>query len=413
MQIAAFTAMIDTVGNIVDRPNLCLVPQSLERFGNTGQLKGTFMAETSKAAEGKHLSIRGLTHSYGGQNAISDISFEIEAGEIVALLGPSGCGKSTVLRAIAGLIQPKSGVIKLGGQDLANVSARSRGIGMVFQNYALFPHLTVAENIAYPLACQQVPRAKRRERVEEMLSLVQLKSYGNRLPRELSGGQQQRVAVARAIAGRPSLLLLDEPFGALDRALRFDLQVELLHLQKTLGITTLIVTHDQEEAQSLAGRLVLMNKGNVEQIDTPMAVYDRPKTLFVNTFIGQANVLHGTVERLDADATSIALVNGKAIALPRRLNFTIGSKVTMTFRPEDVRLSANPSDLALPARVTVSVPLGPTLVHDLLLDDGTGLRASQVRSPSTFIPEPGAQLFAEIDTARCHAFPSEPEASSQ
>nr|WP_320197939.1 ABC transporter ATP-binding protein [Agrobacterium sp. rho-13.3]MDX8306794.1 ABC transporter ATP-binding protein [Agrobacterium sp. rho-13.3]MDX8306875.1 ABC transporter ATP-binding protein [Agrobacterium sp. rho-13.3] len=371
------------------------------------------MADASKAAEGKQLSVRGLTHSYGGQNAISDISFEVAAGEIVALLGPSGCGKSTVLRAIAGLIQPKSGVIQLGGQDLANVSARSRGIGMVFQNYALFPHLTVAENIAYPLACQQVPRAKRKERVEEMLSLVQLKGYGNRLPRELSGGQQQRVAVARAIAGRPSLLLLDEPFGALDRALRFDLQVELLHLQKTLGITTLIVTHDQEEAQSLAGRLVLMNKGNVEQIDTPMAVYDRPKTLFVNTFIGQANLLHGTVETLDAEATTIALTNGKTLVLPRRLNFTVGSRVTITFRPEDVRLSTKPSEFALPARLTVSVPLGPTLVHDLLLEDGTGLRASQVRGPSTFIPEPGAQLFAEIDTLRCHAFPSEPEASSE
>lgn len=264
------------------------------------------MSQTSNAAEGKQLSVRGLTHSYGGLNAISDISFEIAAGEIVALLGPSGCGKSTVLRAIAGLIQPKSGVIQLGGEDIANVSARARGIGMVFQNYALFPHLTVAENIAYPLACQKVGRTERRERIEEMLSLVQLKGFGHRLPRELSGGQQQRVAVARAIAGRPSLLLLDEPFGALDRALRFDLQVELLHLQKTLGITTLIVTHDQEEAQSLAGRLVLMNKGNVEQIDTPMAVYDRPRSLFVNTFIGQANVLHGTVDRVEAEATTIS-----------------------------------------------------------------------------------------------------------
>ncbi|MGO4318421.1 ABC transporter ATP-binding protein [Agrobacterium tumefaciens] len=371
------------------------------------------MAEASKSGEGKQLSVRGVTHSYGGQNAISDITFEVEAGEIVALLGPSGCGKSTVLRAIAGLIQPKSGAIQLGGQDLANVSARSRGIGMVFQNYALFPHLTVAENIAYPLACQHVPWAERRERVEEMLSLVQLKNYGNRLPRELSGGQQQRVAVARAIAGRPSLLLLDEPFGALDRALRFDLQVELLHLQKTLGITTLIVTHDQEEAQSLAGRLVLMNKGNIEQIDTPMAVYDRPKTLFVNTFIGQANLLHGTVQGLDAEATTIALANGKPLVLPRRLNFTIGSKVTITFRPEDVRLSTAPRGFSLPARLTVSVPLGPTLVHDLLLEEGMGLRASQVRGPSTFIPESGAQLFVEIDTTRCHAFPSEPEPSSE
>uniref|UniRef100_UPI003EB99D98 ABC transporter ATP-binding protein n=1 Tax=Agrobacterium leguminum TaxID=2792015 RepID=UPI003EB99D98 len=395
---------------IADRPHLRLRPTSATPSAMQAQPKGTFMSHTSNAAEGKQLSVRGLTHSYGGQNAISDISFEIEAGEIVALLGPSGCGKSTVLRAIAGLIQPKSGVIQLGGEDLANVAARARGIGMVFQNYALFPHLTVAENIAYPLACQKIGRSERRERVEEMLSLVQLKGFGHRLPRELSGGQQQRVAVARAIAGRPSLLLLDEPFGALDRALRFDLQVELLHLQKTLGITTLIVTHDQEEAQSLAGRLVLMNKGNVEQIDTPMAVYDRPRTLFVNTFIGQANVLHGTVDRVETEATTISLANGRVLVLPRRLNFTTGSKVTITFRPEDVRLSATPSASALPARLTVSVPLGPTLVHDLLLEDGTNLRSSEVRGPSTFIPEPGAQLFAEIDTMRCHAFPSEPEA---
>ncbi|MCW8281767.1 ABC transporter ATP-binding protein [Agrobacterium sp. InxBP2] len=395
---------------IADQPHLRLMNTRATSSSVQAQTKGTFMSQASNASEGRQLSVRGLTHSYGGQNAISDISFEMNAGEIVALLGPSGCGKSTVLRAIAGLIQPKSGVIQLGGEDLANVSARARGIGMVFQNYALFPHLTVAENIAYPLACQKVGRSERRERVEEMLSLVRLKGFGHRLPRELSGGQQQRVAVARAIAGRPSLLLLDEPFGALDRALRFDLQVELLHLQKTLGITTLIVTHDQEEAQSLAGRLVLMNKGNVEQIDTPMAVYDRPKTLFVNTFIGQANVLHGTVDRLDAEATLVTLANGKALVLPRRLNFTTGSKVTVTFRPEDVRLSATSSASALPARLTVSVPLGPTLVHDLLLEDGTNLRSSEVRAPSTFIPEPGAQLFAEIDTMRCHAFPSEPEA---
>ncbi|MBB4105804.1 ABC transporter ATP-binding protein [Allorhizobium borbori] len=371
------------------------------------------MSHITNAIEGKQLSVNGLTHSYGGQNAIDDISFEINAGEIVALLGPSGCGKSTVLRAIAGLIQPKSGGIHLGGQDLAHVSARSRGIGMVFQNYALFPHLTVAENIAYPLACQQVPREQRRARVEEMLSLVQLKGYGNRLPRELSGGQQQRVAVARAIAGRPSLLLLDEPFGALDRALRFDLQVELLHLQKTLGITTLIVTHDQEEAQSLASRLVLMNKGHVEQIDTPMAVYDRPKTLFVNTFIGQANVLRGTISQLGAEATVIALADGATLNLPRRLSFTIGSQVTITFRPEEVRLSSEPGENRLGARLTVSVPLGPTLVHDLVLADGTNLRASEVRGPSTFIPDTGTQLFAEIDTARCHVFPVEPEVSQQ
>lgn len=357
----------------------------------------------------KRLSVKGLTHSYGGKNAISDVSFHIEAGEIVALLGPSGCGKSTVLRAIAGLIQPEAGKIFLGDQNLAVMSARARGIGMVFQNYALFPHLTVAENIAYPLACQQVSRTERKQRVEEMLALVRLRDFGNRLPRELSGGQQQRVAVARAIVGRPSLLLLDEPFGALDRALRFDLQVELLHLQKTLGITTLIVTHDQEEAQSLANRLVLMNKGQVEQIDTPMAVYDKPSTLFVNTFIGQTNMLHGTVRQLETDSTLVMLNDNKALRLPRRLNFTEGSKVTVTFRPEEIRLTSQQSSSTQPVRTTLSVPLGPSLVHDLALEDGTSLRASELRGPSTFIPAPGTQLFAEIDTSRCHVFPAEPE----
>ncbi|WP_163875323.1 ABC transporter ATP-binding protein [Rhizobium laguerreae] len=394
-------------------PHLRLVPETAQQSVTSTQNQGGPMLGIPNTAERKRLSVQGLTHSYGGQNAISDVAFDIEAGEIVALLGPSGCGKSTVLRAIAGLIQPKTGRIVLGEKDLADVSARSRGVGMVFQNYALFPHLTVAENIAYPLACQKLPRTERKARVEEMLSLVRLKDYGNRLPRELSGGQQQRVAVARAIAGRPSLLLLDEPFGALDRALRFDLQVELLHLQKTLGITTLIVTHDQEEAQSLANRLVLMNKGNVEQIDTPMTVYDRPKTLFVNTFIGQANLLNGTVLRLDAESTLIGLANDRTLLLPRRLNFTLGSKVTITFRPEEVRLSTRPGESTLPVRMTVSVPLGPSLVHDLVLEDGTGLRASEVRGPTTFIPEPGTQLFAEIDTARCHAFPAEPEIMSE
>ncbi|MBY5790162.1 ABC transporter ATP-binding protein [Rhizobium leguminosarum] len=394
-------------------PHLRLVPETALQSVTSTQNQGGPMPGIPNTAERKRLSVQGLTHSYGGQNAISDVAFDIEAGEIVALLGPSGCGKSTVLRAIAGLIQPKTGRIVLGEKDLADVSARSRGVGMVFQNYALFPHLTVAENIAYPLACQKLPRTERKARVEEMLSLVRLKDYGNRLPRELSGGQQQRVAVARAIAGRPSLLLLDEPFGALDRALRFDLQVELLHLQKTLGITTLIVTHDQEEAQSLANRLVLMNKGNVEQIDTPMTVYDRPKTLFVNTFIGQANLLNGTVLRLNADSTLIGLANDRTLLLPRRLNFTLGSKVMITFRPEEVRLSTQPSESTLPVRMTVSVPLGPSLVHDLVLEDGTGLRASEIRGPTTFIPEPGTQLFAEIDTARCHAFPAEPEIMSE
>lgn len=353
------------------------------------------------------LTVRGLTHSYGGAAAVDDVSFTVPAGAIAALLGPSGCGKSTVLRAIAGLIAPRSGSIELGKTNLASLPARERGIGMVFQNYALFPHLTVAENIAYPLACQHVPRTERRERVAEMLDLVQLAEYGRRLPRELSGGQQQRVAVARAIAPRPSLLLLDEPFGALDRALRFDLQVEMLRLQKTLGITTLIVTHDQEEAQSLAGSLVLMNKGRIEQIDTPMAVYDRPQTLFVNSFIGQANQFEATVEMLEAGATTLRLRTGEVLSLPRKLDFVTGAAVVATCRPEHVSLVDAPTANTMTATVGVSVPLGPSLVHDLILANGGELRASQSRGPETRIPAAGSTVFASIDTARCHVFPAQ------
>lgn len=360
------------------------------------------------ATQSGALLVDGLTHSYGSELAIEDVSFDIAPGEIVALLGPSGCGKSTVLRAIAGLIKPAQGQILLAGKHLSGVAARERGIGMVFQNYALFPHLTVEENVAYPLACKHVPKAMRKERVRELLALIQLDGFGRRLPRELSGGQQQRVAVARALAASPSLLLLDEPFGALDRALRFDLQVEMLRLQKSVGITTLIVTHDQEEAQSLASRLVLMNKGHVEQIDTPSMVYDRPKTLFVNSFIGQANQFRANVTELSPGGSLLTLAaTGSTIALSRRLDFALGIPVVLTCRPEEVAVHPQPIADSLPARLVVSVPLGPTLVHELELADGSQVRASQMRSAAGFVPSPGDQVHVTIDAARSHVFPAQ------
>lgn len=338
---------------------------------------------------------------------VRNLNLDIRRGEFLTMLGPSGSGKTTTLMMLAGFEPATHGEILLNGRQINRVPPDKRGIGMVFQNYALFPHLTVAENIAYPLACQHVPREERRERVAEMLDLVQLGDFGRRLPRELSGGQQQRVAVARALAPKPSLLLLDEPFGALDRALRFDLQVEMLRLQKTLGITTLIVTHDQEEAQSLASSLVLMNRGRIEQIGTPMAVYDQPQTLFVNRFIGQANQLEAAVEALEQDATTLRLRSGETLSLPRRLDFVTGAAVVATCRPEDVSLVEAPAANTLAATVGLSVPLGPNLVHDLVLTGGGELRASQSRGPETRIPAPGATVFASIDTARCHVFPAQ------
>ena len=350
------------------------------------------------------LVVQGLSHSYAGVPAVEDVSFEIPAGETAALLGPSGCGKSTVLRAIAGLIRPDAGSIVLNGKDLSHVPARARGIGMVFQSYALFPHLTVAENIAYPLACRGMRRSGRRARTAELLSLMRLDGFGRRLPRELSGGQQQRVAVARALAGEPSLLLLDEPFGALDRALRTDLQVEMLKLQRSLGITTLIVTHDQEEAQSLATRLILMNKGHIEQIDTPTRVYDRPESLFVNSFIGHANQVNGMVERVEDSQTSIRLVTDDLLTLPRRLNFLAGADIVVTCRPEEVKLSLTPGPNTIKAEVSASIPLGPLMIHHLSLGSDEDWRAAGMRDPASVAPFPGQRLHVQVDVTQCHVF---------
>jgi putative spermidine/putrescine transport system ATP-binding protein len=359
-------------------------------------------ADMARAGE---LTVSHLSHAYGGKMAVNDVNFTVPAGEVAALLGPSGCGKSTVLRAIAGLIRPDRGAIALGGGDLTRLPARARGIGMVFQNYALFPHLTVAENIAYPLACQRVRRAERQARVAQLLATMRLEGFGARLPRVLSGGQQQRVAVARALAARPSLLLLDEPFGALDRALRFDVQVEMLRLQRALGITTLLVTHDQEEAQSLASRLILMNRGRVEQIDTPTAIYDRPRTLFVNSFIGSASQLAGTVVTSGPDRGVIRVGDGTSLALPRSLPFVAGSPVVVTCRPEHVTLAGGPGPNRLAARLIVSIPLGPTLVHDLQLADGTSVRVSEPRATRHAPARPETLVHVEVDMERAHVFP--------
>ena len=350
---------------------------------------------------GGALEVIGLSHAYGATAAIDEVAFSVPEGEIVALLGPSGCGKSTVLRAIAGLVRPQHGRVLLGGIDFTGVPARLRGIGMVFQSYALFPHMTAAENIAYPMACKGVKRPARRQRVSELLSLVRLEAHASRLPRQLSGGQQQRVALARALAAQPSLLLLDEPFGALDRALRFDLQVELLRLQKSIGITTLIVTHDQEEARVLASQLVLMNKGRVEQIGTPTELYDHPKTLFASSFIGQSSRLAGTT----VNETGILLSTGEMLTMPQRLPFVDGSKVILVCRPEHIRIARQPSANMLTARLLVTLPFGPSTLQEFQLADGTELRSAVPRDTAV-AASAGDQVSVAIDLAQVLVFPA-------
>ncbi|MDU6493934.1 ABC transporter ATP-binding protein, partial [Bradyrhizobium sp.] len=236
----------------------------------------TRVAETRTEARGCALMLQGVGHSFGATVALESIDLAVARGELIALLGPSGCGKTTLLQIIAGFLQPSRGAVSFDGVRIDRTPANRRRIGMVFQNYALFPHLTVAENVAYGLRARKSPGAMVKQRVAEMLARVQMTSFGDRFPRQLSGGQQQRVALARALAIDPVLVLLDEPFSALDKNLRLDMQIEIKSLLKSCGVTSIMVTHDQEEALSMADRIVVLNKGRIEQIDTPDALYDAP-----------------------------------------------------------------------------------------------------------------------------------------
>ncbi|CAL8481238.1 ABC transporter ATP-binding protein [Caballeronia sp. S22] len=240
-----------------------------------------------------YLQLNGLVKRYDDFVAVKECTLSIERGELVCLLGPSGCGKTTTLQMVAGLVTPTSGRIILDGEDITNVKPSARGLGIVFQSYALFPHMTVQENVSFGLEMRRVSSADRKKRVQEALELVHLERFGERFPRELSGGQRQRVAMARALVIEPRVLLLDEPMGALDAKLREDMQVELRALQERLGITTVMVTHDQAEAMTLADRVVLMNKGAVQQVATPFDMYEAPNGSFVSKFLGKANVLSG------------------------------------------------------------------------------------------------------------------------
>ena len=355
----------------------------------------------------KPLSVRGLTHSYGDVAAVENVSFEIAPGEIAALLGPSGCGKTTVLRAIAGLLPVRPGVVSLAGVDLSPLPGRARDIGMVFQNYALFPHLTVAENIGYALSCRGWPRDRKRARVAELVATVHLKGLERRLPRTLSGGQQQRVAVARALAVDPALLLLDEPFAALDRALRLELQMELIRLQRTLGITTIIVTHDQEEAQTLANRIIVMNNGHVEQVGTATDIYDNPTSLFVNRFVGHASCIRATVGAACPSHTALQISTGERLTLRRQLNFVAGSGIVLTARPEELTLSFEPSTDSLKAELLMSIPHGPNIIHSLALADGTEIRAIEPRDRAVARSSGANQVFVTLDANKLHAFPAD------
>ncbi|GHK03921.1 ABC transporter ATP-binding protein [Streptomyces sp. NPDC003753] len=267
-------------------------------------------ATTALAGSGKPLSVTRLRKTYGGVTAVDEVSMEIAAGEFVTFLGSSGSGKTTTLMMIAGFCEPDSGSIVVGGNDVTRLAPQKRGLGFVFQQYLLFPHMTVWENVAFPLQLRGVPKAEQRRRVGETLEMAGLSKMARRRPRELSGGQQQRVALCRALVYRPPVILMDEPLGALDKKLRDQLQTEIKRIQQELGLTVIYVTHDQEEALVLSDRIAVMRDGRIDQFDTPQELFERPRTPFVADFLGAANFLPGRVEEQTTDHVLVRLDTG-------------------------------------------------------------------------------------------------------
>jgi putative spermidine/putrescine transport system ATP-binding protein len=286
------------------------------------------------------LSIQGVQKTFGQTTVVKDFNLDVGRGEFVSFLGPSGCGKTTVLRMVAGFEEPTAGKIVIGGKDVTRLKPNQRNIGMVFQAYALFPNLTVAQNIGFGLKVAGVPKAEAGKRVAEMMEIIKLPQFGDRYPYQLSGGQQQRVALARALAPKPKVLLLDEPLSALDAKVRVSLRDEIRSIQRELGITTIFVTHDQEEALSISDRIVVMYGGKAEQVGTPFEIYNRPATKFVANFVGTLNVLEGTVS--DAAAGTVR-VNTQNVSLKGKLNGSkTGDQLSLALRPETITLGRQP-----------------------------------------------------------------------
>jgi len=292
------------------------------------------------AARGAEVALSAVGKSYGSAALVVDgVNLQVRGGEILALLGPSGCGKTTTLRMIAGLVQPSVGEVRIDGQLMNGLPVHRRNLGMLFQNYALFPHLTVLENVAFGLAMRGVAKAEAHARSLEALQLVRLEALAARMPAALSGGQQQRVALARAIVYQPRLLLLDEPLGALDKKLREAMQIELRQLCNRLGLTTILVTHDQEEALTLADRIAVMRGGRIEQIGAPRDIYERPVNAFVADFIGSSNFVRATVTHRDGDRTRLRAGGGLDMESSTLHQATEGVEVTLGIRPECIRLT--------------------------------------------------------------------------
>ncbi len=341
--------------------------------------------------------VKNAVKKYGDFVALKGVSLDIHSGEFFTLLGPSGCGKTTLLRMIAGFNSVEEGEISFGDKVINNLPPHKRGIGMVFQNYAIFPHLTVEENVAYGLRAQKVPAAEIKSRVAEALKMVQIEKLKDRMPNELSGGQQQRVALARAFVIEPQVLLMDEPLSNLDAKLRVQMRTIIKKLQRRLGITTIYVTHDQEEALAISDRIAVMNLGEVMQVGTPEEIYKNPQNLFVSGFIGTSNFLDGHVQRENGSELILDAGYTKEMRLER------AGEVVLSARPEQVLFA----DRGIPGTITISTFLGDFIEYEVELIDGQTIQVNEYTKDTSLIRKDGEKVFLDFDWDKVRVYDKE------
>ena len=344
------------------------------------------------------VSLRNVEKWYGNNHVVKDMNLEIEEGEFLTLLGPSGCGKTTTLRMIAGFEDATEGSIEVQGVRVEEKESFQRDVNTVFQNYSLFPHMTVYDNVAYGPTIRKMPKDEIRRRVTEMLELVQMANYEKRKPEALSGGQKQRIAIARALINNPRVLLLDEPLGALDLKLRKQMQIELKRLQKKLGITFVYVTHDQEEAMTMSDRIAVMRDGVILQMGAPMEIYERPATRFVADFIGESNVLEGRVTGVKEGVLSVETPAGGVRCWGQ--GFGVGDALCVAIRPEYLRISREPVDgFSLPATVKDFIYMGALIKTSLDLKNGQEVKLSRLEADSSLREGDAVHLWWEAEKA--------------
>jgi len=349
------------------------------------------------------IEYRDVTKRFGPLIANDRLSLQVQRGELMTLLGPSGCGKTTALRCLTGFLQPDEGQILIDGKDVTNLPPYQRQLGMVFQNFALFPHMTVWENVRFPLMIRGISKEASQDRVREALALVRLEGYGEHFPRQLSGGQQQRVGLARALVYRPMVLLLDEPLSNLDAKLREEMRFEIRDLQRRMGITAIYVTHDQEEALALSDRVAIMNKGRLEQLGTPEEIYKQPRSRFVADFIGLSNFIPGRFEGTEGE-TAVVSVGTVRLMVPACVGLSPGKQVLLFIRPNEVDLSSTYSEQnTLRGVVTKSTYLGDRMDYRIQVDQ----QELRIQTSDMRRHDLGETVYLRLPPDRCRIIPEE------